>query len=201
MLTRRLLLAAPLLMAARPELSLEAVDSARREAFLAWPKGAVFTCPATRARLVAVLAMGRQAEPFQIAIVGFGLDTGLGPQDWLAFVDSRARLLALEPRSQHGGMLETRAAMLPDRMHIALERLAAVHTTIRQREAWTDYLRLEEGLLVNAPQRQALPGTWQNALAAPRAAMAALLSPPPLGVPAQVIDLARNAFAPHAPAS
>lgn len=204
MLTRRLVLAAPalLLMAARPELSLEAVDSGLRESFLAWPGGAVFTCPATRARLVAVLAMGSLATPFSVAIVSFGLNALGAKQDWLAFVDAQGRLLALELADFQGaGTLTTRPAMLADRTHIVLERNAARHAATAhgatwRREAWTDYLRLERGRLVNAPQRLVLPGTWQNALIAPRAAMAALLSPPPIGIPADVLQCAQSMQSP-----
>jgi len=183
-------------------LTLEYADSARREAMLAWPSGAVFTCPAQRARLVAVVTMGRLDAPAPVAIVSFGADTASGGQDLLAFVDAKARLLALEPASwRSDGTLETRAALLPDRLHIALERNAAIHDRVWRREAWTDYLRLDSGRLVNAPQRMILPGSWQNALIARRAALAALLSPPPVGVPAEALKQARAETSPFTPAT
>ncbi len=179
MLSRRLLILAPALLlgAARPVLTLEATDSRRREAFLAWPGGAVFTCPARGAALVAVLGMGPLAALEPVAVIGFATAAG---QDWLAFVDAQARLLALEPhnwRGPDGESLTTLVAMLPDRRNITLQRSAARHSVVWRRETWTDYLRAENGALVDAPPRPVLAGTWQHTLAARRAALAALLRP------------------------
>jgi len=196
MVPRRSLLLAPaaLLAPARPMLTLEQTDSRRLEACLALPSGAVFTCPARRARLVATLAMGAFAAPEPVSIVRFGADAGPIPQDVLAFVNAEGRLLALERATWQAadGTLDTRIAMLPDRRHITLSRVLAWRDTQWHHEAWTDYLRADHGRLVDAPQRPILEGTGQHRLIALRAAMQALLSPPPLGLTGEAMDLIRG---------
>ena len=196
MVPRRSLLLAPaaLLAPARPMLTLEPADSRRLEACLTLPSGAVFTCPARRARLAATLPMGALASPDPVSVVRFGADTGAIAQDVFAFVDADARLLALERATWQGsaGTLDTRLAMLPDRRHIALSRVLAWRDTQWRHETWTDYLRADHGRLVDAPQRAILEGTGQHRLIALRAAMQALLSPPPGGIPVEALELIKR---------
>jgi hypothetical protein len=194
--SRRVFLGAStlLLMAAGPVLSLETTDTARREAFLAWPGGAVFTCPAARARLIAVLEMGALSLPKPMAVIGFAADLPEGRQDLLAFVDAGGVLRALEIgawRGADGTVLTTRAVMLPDRRHIALERQAARRDIVWRRESWTDYLRAEGDDLVDAPQHAVPEGTWQHALIAGRLAMADRLRLPCHAVTADLLESMR----------
>ncbi len=190
---RRTLLAAPALLTlpGRPVLTRERFDSAQVKAALALPSGAVFVCPARRARLVATLAMGALDAPDPVAMVRFAADTTGSVQDLLAFVDATGRLLALERATWRAAdhQLDTRAVMLPDRRHIALARTLAWRDTQWRHESWTDYLRADHGRLVDAPQRPILEGTGQHRLIALRAAMQALLSPPPSGVPEEALAL------------
>jgi hypothetical protein len=200
MLHRRSLLAAPavLMLPGHPVLTLQPGDSVHVEATLALPSGAVFTCPARRARLVAVLRMGALDSPDPVALVQFAADTGGAVQDAMAFIDAGGRLLALERGSWHApaGMLDTRVAMLPDRRHIALSRVLAWHDTQWHRETWTDYLRADHARLVDAPQRAILASTGQHRLIALRSAMQAILSPPPKGLPPEAIATLRDAASP-----
>jgi hypothetical protein len=205
MLSRRRTLAAPALLLAPPHpvLSLISGDSLRREAAISLPSGAVFACPPLRARLLATLRMGRLDVPDAVTLVSFGADTGTATQDLLAFVAEDGRLLALERgtwRQSAGGSssgtLVTRPAMLPDRQHIALSRVLSWHDTRWHAESWTDYLRAADGRLVDAPQRPILEGSGQHRLIALRAAMQALLSPPPASLPADALALAKEAASP-----
>ncbi len=187
--------------APRAELSIASVDSGRREAFVTLPSGAVFTCPARRARVLATLVMGALASPSLVAVVQFAVDTAAAKQDLIGFVNDKGRLLALEPgdwqeRGQYAATLTTRVSMFADRRHIALERSAALHTAGWHRESWTDYLRADDATLMDAPQRPILAGTFQHALLGRRAALAAMLGPPPIDVPQLLLEAARNAGSP-----
>ena len=65
--------------------------------------------------------------------------------------------------------------MLPDREHLALERVAMFPGTAggpARHESWTDYLRRDASGLTDAPVRPALSGTLQAALSEERARLA-----------------------------
>jgi hypothetical protein len=192
MIARRGFLALPLLAAApaRPVLTVGPGDSARLEGSLWLPSGAVFLCPPRRARLLAVLRL-RAAD---VAAIAFACDPPGGQQDALALVGPDAALLALERLSWRGGEgseLNTRLAMLPDRVHITLERDAARHEQRWRRESWTDYVRFEGGALVDAPPRPVLAGTWQAGLSAQRVAMAAAIGRRTCRIPPALLAMLR----------
>jgi hypothetical protein len=178
MVTRRALFGIPLIAAgpARPVLSIGASDSLHRDAILWLPSGAAFTIPPRRARLLGVFPL----KSMDITAIGFAADTASATQDILALVGPNGFLLALERlhwKQINGDELTTRFAMLPDHVHLTLERSAAQHRGTWQREGWTDYLRIEDGHLTDAPPRPVMPGTRQAKLAAERAAIAAVLQP------------------------
>eukprot|EP01037_Dinobryon_pediforme_P016193 gene16193-16370_t len=157
-------------------LSIVASDSLHRDAILWLPSGAAFTTPPRRARLLGVFPL--KSTP--ITAIAFAADTQSATQDLVALVSSNGTLLALERlhwKQVNGDELATRLAMLPDRVHLTLERSAAQHHATWQREGWTDYLSLESGHLTDAPPRPVMPGTRQAQLAAERAAIAATLQP------------------------
>jgi hypothetical protein len=140
--------------------------------------GEGFGVPALRARVLSVL----HVTGAEIVAVAFGADTMDTWQDWLALVGPAGQLLALDLLSWAGpdsGSIGTRVAVLPDHRHITLQRTAARHGGRARwlRESWTDYWRWTDTALVNAPPRQVLAGTWQDALAKRRAAVAARLIP------------------------
>ncbi len=174
MITRRFFVAAPLL-ALRPDppiLRLEPGAPSQREAALLLPGGDVFVCPGLRARLLAVLRL----RAMDIVALGFGADGAGCTQDHLALVGPGGTLLALERlywRTPQQGSLNTRFAMLPDRVHITLERDAGRKHGMWRRESWTDYLRLDAGTLIDWPPRPVLADTWQALQTVQRAAMAA----------------------------
>lgn len=177
MLQRRHLLAmgaiAPL--PTRPQLSVGPTDSLRREATLSLPGGGNFRVPTRRARLVAVFHL----RAMEVAAVAFAADTGHAAQDLLALIAPDATLLALERLAwvEEGDRcaLTTRAAMLPDRTHLTLIRTGARIRGKPQHEAWTDYLRAEDGALHDRPPRPVAEGTMQADLAAERQYLARLL--------------------------
>jgi hypothetical protein len=176
MITRRMFAAAPLLAVLPHPATLQVGpgDSLRREAALSLAGGAVFTCPARRAKLLGVLRLRATA----IAMVGFAADAPQAAQDLVAMIAEDGTLLALERlrwRDRAGRELVTRFAMLPDRVHITLERESARHETTWQRESWTDYLRLVDLRLEDSPPRPVLAGTCQAYLAAQRHANAAAM--------------------------
>ena len=178
MLTRRLFMAAPTIawVPGRVSIAVEQGDSVRRDASVQLAGGGVFSFPARRARLLAVLRLRGE----EVVAVAFAADPPGGIQDLLALVGSDGGLLALERlawQAGPGGTLSTRIAMLPDRSHISLERSAARHDDNWRREAWTDYLRLTDGTLVDAPARPVLPGSWQFGLSRQRAEMAGRIAP------------------------
>lgn len=195
MMQRRALLAfAPAVLAARraaaagPErarLMVEPSDRLRREAGLWLGNGRVFSCPPSRARLVAVFRL--RARPgdgeSEVAALGFAADTAEATQDMLALVGPQGTLLALEPlrvEGHEGATCSARVAMLPDRRHVVFERTAAwrdsgSHDMTLRRESWTDYLRWDEGGLHDAPPRPVLSGTRQAALSAWRATLRAMI--------------------------
>ena len=161
---------------ARAVLSVGPSDSARRDAILWLPSGAAFSCPARRARLVGVLRL----KALEIAAVAFAADTGSCAQDLLALVGPNGRLLALERlhwKAPGGDELTTRVAMLPDRVHITLERGAALHRSAWMRESWTDYLKPVAGKLEDAPPRPVLAGTLQAGVSQQRQVVAYDLRP------------------------
>ncbi len=179
MLTRRAFLSAPAMFGpwqARPELTIEAA-----EARLWLPGGGVFSCPSGRARLLAVMRM----REMDVAAVSFAADPAGEVQDVLALIGTGGQLLALERLTwRHGKRAEliTRMAMLPDRAHISLQRDAARHEGVWRRESWTDYLRLSNAALINAPARPVLAGSWQAALSGERTGCAATLKPGQCGI-------------------
>lgn len=188
MLSRRAFLAAPVL-------ALAPADSVRREAVLNLPSGAVFSCPARRAHLVALMP-----AQVPIAVVSFGLDVPPARQTLLAFVGPGGEVWAvelLEWAAPDGENLFTRPALMPDRVHVMLQRSAARRQgTGWRREAWTDYLRFTGAGLADAPPRPVLSGTWQAALAARRAEIAVLLGARRGSVPESILAAFREAGSP-----
>lgn len=178
MITRRFFVAAPVL-AMRPDppiLRLEpgAPGLGAPEAALLLPGGDVFVCPGLRARVMAVLRL----RAMEVVALGFGADLPGCTQDHMALVGADGVLLALERmmwRDQQGASLNTRLAMLPDRIHITLQRDAGRKDVQWRRESWTDYLRLEGGMMRNVPPRPVLAGTWQAFNTEQRAATAAAI--------------------------
>jgi hypothetical protein len=178
MIKRRALIGLPFLAAspARPVLSVGASDRAHLEASLWLPSGAVFTCPPTRTRLVASVRL----RAMEVAAVSFAFDVAEASQELLALVGPDGRLLALERlrwKTARGDALETHFAMLPDRVHLTLERSVAIHDGGWRREAWTDYLALAGARLVNRPPREVLAGTWQARMSRERGVVADTLRP------------------------
>lgn len=176
---RRTLIGLPFLLAAgpaRPVLSLDQSDRAHREANLWLPSGAVFICPPARAKLLATVRL----RAMQVAAMSFAFDTPEASQDLLALVGPDGCLLALERlrwTTARGDVFETHFAMLPDRMHLTLERTIAIHAKAWAREAWTDYLAVVEATLVDRPPRPVLAGTWQARMSGERRFVAEQLRP------------------------
>lgn len=178
MIKRRALIASSLLAAApvRPILSVGTSDRAHLEANLWLPSGAVFTLPQSRATLIAVVRL----RAMEITAVSFAFDTADARQDLLALVGADGRLLALERlrwKTARGDALESHFAMLPDRVHLTFERSIAIHGSRWRREAWTEYLALAEGRLVDRPPRVVQAGTWQALMARERGLVADGLLP------------------------
>lgn len=185
MLPRRTFLTAPLLT---PALT----DRALREDALQLPDGSVFSCPRRRARVLAVLRL----RLIDVTCLGFAHDTGDAVQDVLALVGPGARLLAVERLSWRGDRAElsTRVTLMPDRVHIALQRAAGRYQGAWRRQAWTDYLVATDGRLVDAPPRPVLAGTWQDTLALERRATAAIVQGRHRAEPAALTLFDRSPF-------
>jgi hypothetical protein len=209
-LSRRALLAAPLLgVAAPPGPARSAmfrpnIASAlgftplplERLAFRAAGLDPAITLPAARARLAALLPIAAR----QVAVLAFAADPPAPPAklDLGAIVGwdgARLRVLALEVlrwEAPGGGWLDTRITATGDRARLLLHRDAAAPRGARpwQRESWTDSLAWRDGAaLADAPVRTALPQTWQARLSAVRARVAARLAAPCQDVAEDVIRL------------
>ena len=191
MISRRAFLATPVFLAAAPSAPRLVVAGGAvlpLAASLFLPGGAVFTCPPGRARLLAVLRL----RMMDVTALTFAADPLGGTQDLLAFVAADGTLLALERHSwssQNEDSFATTTAMLPDRTNIALQRHAARREQSWRREGWTDYLRMEQGCLVDAPVRPVLSGTWQSALALERQRCATALPAGYQGVPGRLLNI------------
>jgi hypothetical protein len=184
MITRRFLLAAPVVLTpgladaapGGPRLVMGVGPPAALAASLFLPGGAIFSCPPGRAALLAVLRM----RGMEVAVISFAADPPGGTQDLLGFIGPDGGLLALERRfwrSQDEDELSSRFALLPDREHIALARMASRRDVPTRHSSWTDYLRCDAGRLVDAPAHAPRPGSWQAFLAAQRRDVAGRLLP------------------------
>ena len=178
MIPRRALLGLFSLAAApaHPVLSVAPGDSLRRDAVLWLPSGAAFSCPPRRARLLGVLRL----RAMDLSAVGLAADGRGYAQDLLALVGPDGMLLALERlhwKADGGDELITRFAMLPDRVHITLERSAARHRSGWVRESWTDYLKPVGLSLRDAPPRPVLAGSLQAEMSRQRQDMATNFKP------------------------
>ena len=179
-LTRRAVLAAPLLMAAEPPPAPAPVLLARADglAALTWRgRGAVLLPGGT-------LVLGMMAlDGLSLAALLVPADARLALLALCGLGDGRPRLLGLEVlrwRGPDGAHLDTRFAALGDRRRIALRRQAAAPRDRQhwRRAAWTDYLAWMPPLLTDAPVRVAPEGTWQAALAGLRARVQGWLATP-----------------------
>ncbi len=159
----------------RPRLLAGQVAAPSSDAVLTLPSDARFNCPPLRARLLGIFAL-RAGE---VCAVAFACDGPQTQQDLLAFVGADGTLLALERLSWRGqgGAFSSRAAMLPDRAHLTLTRHFIASGKPPLGEAWTDYLRLEAGMLRDAPVRPVMAGTLQQALSDERRTIAGILKP------------------------
>ena len=197
---RRLILATPLMIAAGPALiqpqSAADQDQARVDI------GQGFRCPALRARVLGLLPL----RGIAVTQVAFGADSLNCSADFLALLGPDGRLLALDILSltqQHAPQtttntttsITTRIAAMADHRHISLERNGAHHATATRwrREAWTDYWRWTGSALENAPARQVLEGTWQDAFRQRRISLAQRLAKPSFAI---TPDLLAEATAP-----
>ena len=194
MLRRRVFLAlsAGFLLAdapARPLLLPETEGADARGALLVLPGGARCFCPPQRARVLADLPFRAGA----VVAVRFACDSPHATQDLLALIGPDGALLALERLSWQRGRSSfiTRFAMLPDREHLALERVAMLPGggpgRPSRHESWTDYLRRDPHGLTDAPVRPVLAGTMQAALSAERARLAAFTSRGSPNIPAPML--------------
>jgi hypothetical protein len=115
-----------------------------------------------------------------LSAVGFAADGRGYRQDLLALVGPDGMLLALERlhwKAECGDELTTRFAMLPDKVHITLERSAALHRSGWVRESWTDYLKLVGLALGDSPPRPVLAGSLQAEVSRQRRDKAAIFTP------------------------
>ena len=132
-----------------------------------------------------------------IAALSFAVDPPDATQDVLALVNADGHLLALERltcrRAGVGGIV-TQVAMMPDREHISLQRHATSNAGLVRQESWTDYLRVSERSLVNAPQRPPLAGTWQHALSEERQQCESLMADAQTHVPPAALTLLGRSF-------
>ncbi len=173
----------------RPMLLPGAESGAGRDALLVLPGGARCFCPPQRARVLADLPFRAGA----VVAVRFACDTPQATQDLLALIGADGALLALERLSwQHGrASFVTRFAMLPDREHLSLERVAMFPGggpgRPSRHESWTDYLRRDASGMSDAPVRPALAGTMQAALSAERTRLAAFTSRGAPNIPAPML--------------
>lgn len=101
-------------------------------------------------------------------------------QDLLALVGPDGMLLALERlhwKADGGDELTTRFAMLPDRIHITLERSATLHRSGWVRESWTDYLKPVGTGLQDSPPRPVMAGSLQAQVSRQRQDIATRFKP------------------------
>jgi hypothetical protein len=166
MLSRRALLAAPLLMAAEAPPAPMPVLLARADglAALTWAGRGAVLLPG------GALVLGTMAlDGLALTVLAVPADAGLSLLALCGLGDARPRLLGLEVlrwRRPDGAHLETRYAEISDHRRIALRREAAApRDQARWRRAeWTDYLAWAPPRLADAPVRTPPDGTWQAAL-------------------------------------
>ncbi len=174
---------------AKPTKFQASVESERlRLDFAGWP--APILLPARRARLVVTLALAGR-EVLLAAFAGERDDaaaTARGALDLVAMIGSdgtRLGILGVEMLAWKGSAGAGFATMLDAPGHGAVLRLARIAsppqaTTSSRHLTWSDYLAWRQGgPLADAAPRPPRPGTWQAALAAVRAKVAALLAPIP----------------------
>ncbi len=192
MLRRRLFLAfaSGLLLADAPLRPTLHPGDAAHEAVLTLPSGARLSCPALRADLLAKLPL--RAGP--VFALRFGWDAGDATQNLLALIASDGGVLALERLFWQRGRASfvTRLAMRPDRVHLALERVAMLPNGRIRHESWTDYLVRDAAGLHDAPARPVLEGTLQTALSAERRRLAVFTQARPATIPAQLLAALRG---------
>jgi hypothetical protein len=169
-LSRRALLAAPLLIAAEAPPAPAPVLLARDDGLVAltWAGRGAVLLPAGAQTLRLMPLPG-----LSLLALSVPADAGLSLLALCGLGDARPRLLGLEMlrwRGPDGAHLDTRYAEISDHRRIALRREAAApRDRVRWRRAeWTDYLAWTPPLLTDAPVRVPPPGTWQAALAALR---------------------------------
>lgn len=143
--------------------------------------------PARRARLVVALALAGR-EVLVVAFAGDRDDAAATALDLVAMIGSdgvRLGILGVEMLSWKGRAGAGFDTMIDAPGHGTVLRLARVASppqaaTASRHLTWTDYLAWRQGgPLADAAPRPPLAGTWQAALAAVRAAVAALLTPIP----------------------
>jgi hypothetical protein len=179
-LSRRVLLAAPLLAAAEALPPPAPVLLPREDGLLAltWAgRGSVLLPGGARALRAMAL------DGLSLLALAVPADAGLSLLALCGLGDARPRLLGLEVlrwRGPDGAHLDTRYAEISDRRRIALRRAAAApRDRVRWRRAeWIDYLRWSPPLLADAPIRLPPPGTWQAALGGLRARVQDWLATP-----------------------
>lgn len=143
--------------------------------------------PAGRVRLLANFSLG--GTP--VSALAFAADLPEGQRDLFTVV-AAGRVQALELltwQGTDGSRLQTRLSAVPDRQRLRLERSAsAPRGRVHRREDWTDYLAWqEEAPMLDAPVRPVLAGTWQDSLAAQRAAIRSMLVVGLRGVPSALV--------------
>lgn len=156
--------------------------------FTGWP--APILLPARRARLVVALPLAGR-EVLMAAFAGEHDDAAAaarGALDLVAMIGSdgtRLGILGVEMLAWKGRAGAGFDTMLDAPGHGTVLRLARVAsppqaTTDSRHLTWSDYLAWRQGgPLADAAPRPPRPGTWQAALAAVRAKVAALLAPVP----------------------
>jgi hypothetical protein len=164
-LSRRAVLAAPLLIAAESRPAPAPVLLARDDGLVAltWAGRGAVLLPG--ARMLGGLALGEVT----LAALAVPADAGLTLLALCGPGATRPRLLGLEVlrwRGPDGAHLALRYAATGDRRRIALRcEAAAPRDRVRwRREEWTDFLAWTPPLLADAPVRAAPAGTWQAAL-------------------------------------
>jgi hypothetical protein len=179
-LSRRAVLAAPLLVAAESPPASAPMLLARDDglAALTWAGRGAVLLPGG-ARMQGSLALGGVT----LAVLAVPAGAGLALLALCGPGDARPCLLGLEVlrwRGPDGAHLDTRYAMTGDRRRIALRREAAApRDRVRwRREEWTDFLAWIPPQLADAPVRAAPDGTWQAALHGLRQKVQAWLATP-----------------------
>ncbi len=185
-LSRRALLAAPLLPAASLLIAAEA-PPVPTPVLLPRDDGLVALTWAGRGSVLlpegAQMLRLMELQGLSLLALMVPADAGLSLLALCGLGDGRPRLLGLELlrwRGPDGAHLDTRYAEISDHRRIALRREAAApRDRMRWRRAeWTDYLAWTPPLLTDAPVRVPPPGTWQAALAASRRRVQAWLATP-----------------------